>query len=460
LRIKDQSGIFTLEYFLIFFILLQPLIDLLTSVSIFVLDINITFGVFIRLGVMVLIVLYVFFSKSKYKKVMSSYLVILGLTYIIGFIVNLYIKDSLSIFSELRNIAKISYVPIVLFGYIVVFEKINKNFHLQSKFLRNIFVSMLVVVAVMVLATITNTGISSYGSGKVGHQGWFFAGNEVGAILAINLGIVMFFAVSHTTSWKRTYYWIPVVLMIFSMLQLGTKVGYGASLIILIVVFVMNIFEYIKNRKKLNVKNSFKVNTILTTITLGLFVLYSPFTPVFANTNTHLSWVGLDKEEETAEKPKKEVVQAPKEEKKKIDQKAVENVIFSGREAFLERYKTAYKEAPLAQKLFGMGQGGNNINKGHPIEMDFYDIFFSLGVIGFIIYVLPFIYIFYRIFLALIMNLSEKFNIQTVLFGSSIILGLGIAFTAGHVLTAPAVSFYLVILIAWLFNLTISDGKK
>jgi len=175
-----------------------------------------------------------------------------------------------------------------------------------------------------------------------------------------------------------------------------------------------------------------------------LFALYTPFSPVAINMNIHVDWVDL------YEPPTdQELLEEEETERKR---KAVENIVFSGREDFLVLYKEDYSEAPLVQKAFGMGYGGNNTNEGHPIEMDFHDLFFNLGIVGFIVYLLPFIYLAFRIIVDILRNVKDKFNIESALFGASIILGFGVAYTAGHVLTAPAVSIYLAVLIAYLFQ--------
>ena len=439
------------ERLLIFFILIQPFIDLLTSLSIFAFDVNLTIGIFVRFGVMFLLSIYILISKYNNKKVIVLYLIIFALILLIGLINNFLIKEPISLFSELRNIAKIAYFPIFVFGYYIVFDRLKSVENLKEKVNKYIFISMLVVSIVMVLATITNTGILSYGSGKLGHQGWFFAGNELGAIMAVNFGIVMYYAIRQTKSLRSTIYWIPVLLMIYSMLQLGTKVGYGSALIILIIAMVMNMYRYII-RKKENLKRE-KVNIILNFIVLFLFIIFTPFTPVVSNMNTHLSWVGFELEPEREQLKQNESKSEVDLNEQEIERKkAVENIILSGREDFLTQYKLSFKDAPYSQKLLGMGYGGNNVNDGHPIEMDIYDIFFSIGIIGFLIYIIPILYFAVSILSAILRKFKNKFNIETVLVGSSIILGLGIAYTAGHVLTAPAVSIYLGILISYLYQ--------
>ena len=434
----------TFEYFLIFFILLQPVIDLLTSFSIFVLEVDLTFGVFIRFGVMALILLYILRSGNPFRKQMFSFLLLFGAVIFIGFLNNFFIKDSFSLFSEIKNIAKIIYFPIVLMGYITAFNHIRGDESLKKKIHQNIFISMLIISVVMIVAPLTNTEILSYDSNKLGQQGWFFAGNELGAIMAISFGVVIFYSIIKSTNTNKLYLWIPVALMAYSMMQLGTKVGFGASALILVIAFIMMIFDLWKKRKTGSNNKILKTNILINFILLVLFALYTPFSPVAVNMNIHIDWVDL------YEPPAGEPL--PDQEETERKRKAVENIVFSGREDFLALYKADYSEAPIMQKLFGMGYGGNDTNDGHPIEMDFHDLFFALGMIGFIVYFLPIIYLAYRIIAGILRNVKNQFNLESALFGASIILGFGVAYTAGHVLTAPAVSIYLAVLIAYLYQ--------
>src|SRR4051794_23159022 len=117
----------TFEYFLIFFILLQPVIDILTSFSIFILEIDLTFGIFIRFGVMALILIYILRKENPFRKPMFLFLLLFGAVLFIGFVSNYFVKDSFSLFSEIKNIAKIVYFPILLFGYMTLFHKIKND---------------------------------------------------------------------------------------------------------------------------------------------------------------------------------------------------------------------------------------------------------------------------------------------------------------------------------------------
>ncbi|MGI2747142.1 O-antigen ligase family protein, partial [Bacillus cytotoxicus] len=77
------------EQFLLFFIILQPVLDLLTSLSIIVLKINTTFGVMARFLVMTVCGIYILLqAKEKENRKFLIYLVVLGLVLCLGFINN------------------------------------------------------------------------------------------------------------------------------------------------------------------------------------------------------------------------------------------------------------------------------------------------------------------------------------------------------------------------------------
>ena len=63
----------------------------------------------------------------------------------------------------------------------------------------------------------------------------------------------------------------------------------------------------------------------------------------------------VEKPEEKA-KIEEEVKKELEKEQKKENQ---ENLIFSGRQVYEERHKQFFKEAPMSQKLLGMGYAGN-----------------------------------------------------------------------------------------------------
>ncbi|MFK4998715.1 O-antigen ligase family protein [Bacillus sp. N9] len=71
--------------------------------------------------------------------------------------------------------------------------------------------------------------------------------------------------------------------------------------------------------------------------------------------------------------------------------------MLSSRDISLDMHKEYYANAPSTQKLFGMGYSGNYTKKPRMIEMDYFDIFFSTGIIGTILFFIPYLYFGLRI---------------------------------------------------------------
>ena len=88
-----------------------------------------------------------------------------------------------------------------------------------------------------------------------------------------------------------------------------------------------------------------------------------------------------------------------------------------------------------------MGYAGNYTDKIKLIEMDFHDLFFAFGIVGFLIYLIPLLYFGITLFIRMITNFKKIMTVKYMLLASTLILSLGIGFMSGHVLTAPPLAF-------------------
>ena len=133
-------------------------------------------------------------------------------------------------------------------------------------------------------------------------------------------------------------------------------------------------------------------------------------------------------------------------------------ILLSGRDRFLINNINVYANSNLSDKLFGLGWNDrpeiNYTVSKKVIEIDVADIFIHYGIIGFLIYFLP---LFYCLVLGII-NI-KYFTIETWLSFLTLMTEMGISIFAGHVLSAPAVSTYLVLLIG-LMMITIREKKE
>ncbi|EMA6343366.1 O-antigen ligase family protein [Bacillus cytotoxicus] len=464
------------EQFLLFFIILQPVLDLLTSLSIIVLKINTTFGVMARFLVMAVCGIYILLqAKEKENRKFLIYLVVLGLVLCLGFINNKLNKNPIIMGEEVKFFAKALYIYIMLSSYILALKSLKKITNIGEKVRNNITYSTLIINIVMVVSIATSTDFGSYQWMKVGSRGWFYAGNELGSILAIIFPIVVLYSVQKTKGITSILYWIPSLLMIYSLIQVGTKVGMGSIGATLAAAIIILLLQVLFDRRNPN-KKALLLNSIIAIVLLAGVIGTFKKTPLAQNMGIHNTYLAEQnaaqqeqKEKEIKEKLKEQKHNKEKaEEKEKVEEEVKkelqkeqqkenqENLIFSGRQVYAERHQQFFTEAPMSQKLLGMGYAGNfkyNEQKQPDpklIEMDFHDWFYDFGIIGFLLMMIPFIYYGFRILFRMITRFKDIVNIKYGMLATSLALALGIAYIAGHILTAPGVGIYFIVVLAYL----------
>lgn len=413
-------------------------------------------------------------AKEKENRKFLIYLVVLGLVLCLGFINNKLNKNPIIMGEEVKFFAKALYVYIMLSSYILALKSLKKLTNIGEKVRDNIMYSTLIINIVMVVSIATSTDFGSYQWMKVGSRGWFYAGNELGSILAIIFPIVVLYSVQKTKGITSILYWIPSLLMIYSLIQVGTKVGMGsigATLAAIIILLLQVLFD----RRNPN-KKALLLNSIIAIVLLAGVIGTFKKTPLAQNMGIHNNYLAeqnaaqqQQKEKEIKEKLKeqqrnkekgKEIEKVEEEVKKELQKEQQkenqENLIFSGRQVYAERHQQFFKEAPMSQKLLGMGYAGNfkyNEQKQPDpklIEMDFHDWFYDFGIIGFLLMMIPFIYYGFRILFRMMTRFKDIVNIKYGMLATSLALALGIAYIAGHILTAPGVGIYFIVVLAYL----------
>lgn len=449
-KLKQTDNYF--PHFLLLFIVFQPILDLLTSFSIYVLHMSATVGIVVRFAFMLLALGYLLLHhKQQGAKKYILYLCLFGIVLAIGLVNNLMVKSPVSFGEEVKFIMKSVYPIVLLFGYIIALKELKNNEFAFHKIITYFLYATLILSISIITAMATGTDFPSYPNSKIGSRGWFFAGNDLSSIFAIMFPIVVLYSVHKTTSFSKVYYWIPTVLAMYASIMIGTKVGYGAIVITLGIALFFLFIEYMMHRKKEGKGFTYLVNTIVAAVVLGGLLVLTPQTPIAKNMSIHLQIYEYKKSVQD-EKDRKEgkVVKEEEHKQGELTDSEMKSLIYSDRDKFLKVYKQYYKEAPLSQKLFGMGYAGNYTTKMKLVEMDFYDLFFAFGIVGFLMYLLPLLYFGIKIFIRLITNFKKLFSVKHMLLASTLVLSLGIGFMSGHVLTAPAVSIFFVVILAYL----------
>ncbi|MGM7634625.1 O-antigen ligase family protein [Bacillus sp. Hm123] len=441
---------------LLAFLVLQPVIDVMTTASILIFNLNITVGVILRvlfMGIILLLLLKLSFKHRGARKYIF-YLVGLAILLIINIAINMNLKDPYFLFKELKFYNKVIYFPILFLGFSMIYLQLKQSrIKVVEKTTSYFLYSSIFISVVFIVSYFTGTSLSNYSHTKTGYTGWFFAGNEIGAIMAIILPMTALYAIEKTDSLKNSFYWLPFILLSISMLFLGTKVGYGGIVIVLIAACMSLFIIYLTTGRM----RKTRVNMLVSLGLLAVLAVSTPFTPVFNNMYAHVDLLGIkiQKEEQKVDQVTGEIEIQEEKEEPKISEAQLQNLVFSSREKYLADYKKDFADAPLLQKMFGLGFAGNYEmpepgKEPKMIEMDFHDLFFSLGIVGFLYLMAPFIYYSLRFIWYFVVNIKQTFTIPYVMYGVGFILAVGIGATAGHVFTAPAVSIYVAAILSML----------
>lgn len=430
-----------LELFFIYFILAQPFLDLFSYMGGILSEI-------VRVLAMGLGVIYLFTMPQIKGKILSIvYLFVVAVVLLLNFANNFLIKSPFFMMEELTYGIKTGFVIEMILVYTFVFLSLSKKIDWQQLVQRNIFINMTVIGIVMVLATLTDTAKRSYGMlVKMGHSGWFFSANELGAILTFGFGIMILYFMKKQTLKQKLWLVPSILLVIWSMFMLGTKVGLGGVLLVLGIGTIFALaWLFIKKRHMLNFG-------LLTAIFLVSF-FYIPYSAVGNNLSFTLftpdqtpGAVGPDGEVEPELNEDGEVIE-------EVQDDTVGRVL-SSRNEYLADTIAQFKEAPLSQKLIGMGPGGNYEEEPKLIEMDYLDWFFGYGIIGFILLVGLLVYYIYAIFKQIIIQrFKPLLDVNVLIVGSTVALGFGIALFAGHIFLNPASGVYFAIMLSYLYVL-------
>ncbi|QDI91827.1 hypothetical protein EPH95_12100 [Salicibibacter halophilus] len=424
-----------MEIGLILFLLAQPILDILAYFGL-------SISTVVRSMAMVACVCYIlFYAPAKWHKLTRVYFIVLSTYATIQFMNNLFIKDPFAFGAEVTYLFKSLYFLCIFSTYLMALSFCKGMDGFPKKLFAAMFANMALIAFVIFIAAFTETGTATYRMLALeGQTGWFFSGNELSAIMSIGaiLAIGYYFQLQSRTF--KGFLLVAISLIAWSMLTIGTKVAYGGVLIGLGMGVIAGMIEAAAKRRAANL-----------VLFSGLFILVlaaTPSMPIGNNMDVAIDLMESREQGDGHAPPELESGTAL----------PFQSFLLNGREAFLADTYNDYIGASLSQQLLGMGRSGNYSQTGemNAIEMDFLDWFFNYGPIGMLLLSLPFAlfggYAVRNIFRFRSLSLPLLFT-----FTSSAV-GLGAAFSAGHVLSSPAAGTYLAISLSLFMSFT--DGRK
>lgn len=375
---------FSLIYLLIFF----PILDFLTSIFVWE-GKNIWLGSFIK-GLLFLYALWkILRKKENYERI------ILLIGYLFTQIVYVF-GNKLPLMENVSLILKTFFFPVMILYFS---QKEDKK--ITHSFLTKIFYIYLLLLVVPYFLGIGHN-ISEFYPNKDAYLSFFYSGNELSATLLCLLPIVLYELKNHHSYFVKL---LGATLIVIGFALLKTKT--------LIFGFILSVIYLLwKDRKK---KTNYKIVipgflliACLLVITLG------------RNFDVALKYYEMDSPKEI------------------LSVEFVDKVVLSNRITSLSEVNKIYQEAPIEKKIFGLG----DLSKSHikNIEMDLFDIFYQIGILGFIVYIIVILY-------------GLRRTKITGIYAFGFYLTLIVSFLSGHILTSPMVSI-------WLASLIIASKNK
>ncbi len=390
------------------FLLIQPILDLLTGLCLNVLHINLTIGIIVRILFMLFIV-YISLFIYKKKKLLIPYIII-GIycsLYLLGIII---FKDKVGLFYELQGLVKVFYYPILLISIYSIKEDIN-----ISKL--TLFTTLFLYLIFIFIPTLFGIGFDTYKVTKVGTLGFFNAANEISGIISILTPFLFVIVLSSKNIIPKLLF---VLMYLIVILMMGTKTPFLSLGIVIgmTIIYLWNNWIHQKEYKILAISGLSIIAAIL------LLILILPNTNFYKNIETELDYIEVDNPVEVLS-----------------SYELIDHAIFGQRLSFLSKRSIDYRRSNIYQRLFGLGYLKNG-QETKQIEMDYFDIFINHGLIGFSIILIIMLYV-----LKDAIILHKKIDYNNYMTITSIILIFLLSFVTGHIITAPSVSLLTIIIL-------------
>ena len=376
---------------LVMFLYFLPFIDLLTSIATW--ESKASIGLILK-GLFVIITSIYLFYKN-YKKKEYWYLYGIFIIYFLFYGSYLVFNKPNTIFIEFINVIKIFYFP-----FLVLFFSQCENKELSKKLFFYYSLCFLLMYLIPYPLGLGHN-INEIYENKNLYLSYFYVGNELVNIFVLVLPIGFLYLKDK----KRIYLSGYLILIFLMILLLGTKTMYLSFL------FVIGYFLFKK-------REMFKKYLVIILILLLLL----PQSSLYKNIKTSLEYYHIQKVSDL------------------LTFQNIDNVIYSNRLSFVYNLHENYQKEDISGKIFGMGR--QKIMTMKDAEIDIFDIFYSIGILGFMIYLVFFVFV---------INKAKLKGIYAYLFWFLILISL----FSGHVLLSPMTSSYLAIMIGINYN----EGK-
>ncbi len=478
------------KWLVVAFLIMQPILELI--ITLFKNDrftiAGMSIGTIIRYGLLAIIIILAVLSNLKRKstKLFIGTVVIYGIYMIVHFLNNRNF-DAVILGTSMSKgfITSMMYISKYIIPICIVYLVYVLNFGYKelkiSVITTVLIVSLIIIITNMlgidfvaysfenntkVAANIFKWFDSSYQYSDwrlLTSRGWFSSGNELSAFFVLLLPITFYVAFNEK---KKIYFIVPFVQMI-AMLLVGTRVSVYGAILMFVASVVVFIADSIINKKRI-VKSTIIV-TLIISVVYGIFFAYSPFMNRIKVGEGAVNSFIDEKNDKNSEKKVELTADDNTPErifiKEKYQEESIPYDMIDRVYSYLEHSDfwvhiikdVNIKDRSNARKLKTLILADIEENKSGnldkvvgigevPIypECDYITQYYYVGVIGIIIFLLPFILVFILLGCnEFIRIFDKKFNYLRVVYLISLAMIFATAYSAGHVLETVFINSFI-----------------
>ena len=429
----------TLENLLCLFIIICPILDIISFIFRNYFKTSISPTTILRPIIPIVVFAVLFFKENNKKQK-----ILVMLTYFLYSITHLIIFKQLkngSSYGSIANEAQYLINYFIMIVNIYIFFKVIKD---KGKVEKSVFISLLIYIITLYFSIITKTSSSTYLE-KIGYKGYFESGNSLCTVLLLELCIIL--GKFEIKDLKK------VILIIFTGIYLtmlsGMRTGlFGFGLIIGIYI-IGKFLENIKENKKFSKKQIVSVTLIVILTIIAIFILGSKT---------------LQRRKLLMENEKNNIDNETGEERyvtgdilnlyKKIKNGELEENFMSEAEKraivefcdYAKKIKLSNVNLRKQQLIYNIilvkeqknpililfGNGYKNQTGELVMEMEIPAILLNFGIVGFILYMGPIIYILGREIYIFIKNKNQE-KIENIMYITGSLLAIGLSCFSGYV---------------------------
>lgn len=476
-RIKEIFNINIITKLVLVFIMLQPVFDILSFLSIrgyIPIGISTIVKPLFVFGIGVFIYFTDKMQRKSYTKIFVTYAILIVIHSIM--LKNIMVSNSI-ILHELRFMINIAYMLVMFMIMDCLYSNNTEKTEFISKLKKTLVITFFIYSITIIMSIITGTSAKTYeysDASKLGYKGWLDSGQIFGHALSIVLPFMIYYCLN--CKWKNKVINIlgkvSIILPIIVLLLIGTKVTYFIALLVLLSHVVLDGIYFIKNKEKKNLFSS-----IFCLFLLAISIVSYQYLPVKKNIdiNNNVLSVDMSASAKGSETNREDLMKMQEninktensKNKTKYEEyriKEIENYYKWDYESSLlleKKYATGalhpsdmrskqliynlnkYKLSSIQYKLFGLGY--LNQPETLSIERDIFMIIFSFGIIGFLVVLLKPILIWIKSVFKILKNI-KKVELDTLYLFEGFSIFFCISIYAGYTFIYTNFSIFLVII--------------